>query len=114
MQFWDQRTKLQMYFNSMILHLTAIATECRPCEGEGASVLGAGSVGIVRQQSHSETLYTSNCIHIIYLLLTLEITHLVAEQPCTLGLIKGDIFTGATKFKSTVHSVHSDDHRGEA
>lgn len=56
-----------------------------------------GSGVIMKHYRHPTVLY------IIYLLLTLEITLLVAEQPCTLGLIKGYIFTGATKFKSTAH-----------
>lgn len=60
-----------------------------------------GSRVILKHSIHQTELY------IIFLLLTLEITHLVAEQPCTLGLIKEDLFSGATKFKSTEHSVHS-------
>lgn len=85
----------------MILHFTATLKEKVHLFWMLGLCVLLGSGVILKHCIHWTVLY------IIYLLLTLEITHLVDEQPSTLGLIKGDIFTGATKFKSIVHSVHS-------
>lgn len=95
-----------MHCNCMIVHLTAIATEYTHCEGEGTSVLGTGSLGIVRWQNHSETLYTSNCT--THHLFIANFGDNRFSSWTTLYLMsQRDIFTEVTKFKSTIHSVHS-------